>query len=312
MTFKRCAGVLSLAVMVLAVSGCPGSDENSTHAGLVVHLAEVHAEAKPGGVPLESSGIQNSVLVQGGYDQAGLEHHDVADGAGHLFSIYRAYLVLDQLALVPCTSVADLPRKVLDGLLGRAEAHAGHGSEPVGGRALDKPNVVDIVTQDEFLLPLGDIAVASGRYCGMRAALVRLSGDGYGKPAYAAASGDDPITVPEVPDLSGRVFSLRGDYCVETDDAGACLRRVKVDVDEGGLVEPMVRTFMFDQPMGLSGDLREAYVAVGIAYGEWVKDIDVTRLAADENERQRLLDNIANSIHIRAKGLGGLPVNGAP
>lgn len=309
MTFKRRSGYLVMFIAVLALAGCPGGDEEGVQSGLVLHLAEVHGETEPGGVPLDSTGVQNSAAVQGGYDQTQLEHHDIRDENGRFLSLYRAYLVLDRLELVPCTSLAQLPRRMIDTLIGTAEAHAGHGAEPVGGRSLDKPNVIDIVTQDGFILPLGDLAVAPGRYCGLRVSLVRLAGDAYGKPAFAAASNDDPITSPEVPDLAGKIFSIKADYCAEVDGVGECTRRVRVDVDDDALNEPAARTLDFDRPLDVNADLREVYIAVGIAYGDWLQDVNITLLTSDIAERQKVLDNIAASLHIHSQGLGELPAN---
>ncbi|MEK7322269.1 MAG: hypothetical protein AABZ84_04230 [Pseudomonadota bacterium] len=309
MIFKRRGVYALLFISALALTGCPGGDENTVQSGLVLHFAEVHGETLPGGVPLDATGVQNSAAVHGGYDQAQLEHHDIRDKNGRFLSLYRAYAVLDRLELIPCTSLTQLPRRVLDTLIGTAEAHAGHGTEPVGGRALDKPNVIDIVTQDGFILPLGDAAVAPGRYCGLRVSLVRLAGDAYGKPVFATASNDDPTTSPEVPDLAGRIFSIKADYCAEVDGVGECIRRVKVDADDDALNEPAVRTLDFDRPLEINADLREAYIAVGIAYGDWLQDVDITLLVSDIAERQKVLDNIAASLHIYSHGLGELPAN---
>lgn len=298
--------IAPLAALLLA--GCLGPDENTIQSGLTMHLGEVHAEAKPGAAPLESSGIPNSAQVQGGYDQT-LEHHVIADANGRLLSLYRAYVGLGGLELVPCPGIARLSSRLLDMLVPDAAAHAGHGSEPVGGRALDRPNVIDIVTQDEFVLPLGDAATAPGSYCGVRVAVVPVTADAYGKPDAAPASADDPITVPEVPELTDRIFSMRADYCAQVDGLGTCTHRVRVDVDDVGLAAPAVVSLDFGQPLDLHANRREVYAAIGIAYGEWVQDVDVSRLATDTAERQRLLDNIAGSLHVRYTGLGGLPIN---
>jgi len=51
--------------------------------------------------------------------------------------------------------------------------------------------------------------------------------------------------------------------------------------------------------------LRGAYVALGIADGEWVKDIDVTGLASGAEEHQKLLATIVVSLYIRAEGSHG-------
>ena len=88
-----------------------------------------------------------------------------------------------------------------------AEAHAGHGAEPVGGRGLDKPNVIDIVTQDGYYLALGDLAVAPGSYCGVSVTLGRLNGEAYGKLAKGILVLDTPHFVKTAPD--GR-FRLEG------------------------------------------------------------------------------------------------------
>jgi hypothetical protein len=316
MTFNGYAGVLCLACILL--SGCPGQDDNVAEPGLSVHFAEVHVEQRlsagaaaqaASAVKANAVAVKSAAAVAGGYDKASLEHHDIIDGSGHLLSLYRAYLVLDEIELVPCMSLAQLPRLLLDGLIPAARAHAGHGAEPVGGRALDKPNVIDIVTQDEYLLPLGDHAAAPGRYCGVRVWLARFAGDGYGQPATAPASQDDPTTVPDVPDLSGKAFALRADYCALDDGAGTCLMRAKVDIDDDGLTVPAALTLSLDQPLEVNATRRNAYVAIGIAYGEWVHDVDVSLLANDAYEKQKLFDNIAASIHVYSQGLGDLPVN---
>lgn len=307
MIFERCLGSLLLAAGATALSAC--MEDNSIDPGLTVHLAELHASARAGEEAVEATVTPSSVLVTGGYDQANLEKHPIRDVNGRSLTLYRAYLVVDGLELVPCAGLAALPGRLLEGLVPAAQAHAGHGSEPVGGRALDKPNVIDIVTQEEFILPLGDQAIAPGRYCGVRVALVRLASEAYGKPAYAPASNDTPTRVPEVPELAGRIFALRADYCAQTDGAGLCLERVKVDVDDGGLPEPAPLTLAFDAPLTLDAARREAYLIVGIAHGEWVRDVDVTRLGSDAGELQKLLDNIAASIHVHARGLGPLPPN---
>jgi len=292
---------------MLAVSGCGG--ENSIEPGLSVHMAEVHTEGRPGETVVTPTVIPGSGTEQGGYDQVNLEKHPIRDVNGRTLLLYRAYLVLDNVELVPCIGLADLPRILLDSLIATARAHAGHGSEPVGGRALDKPNVIDIVTQEGFILPLGNKAMAPGRYCGVTVAPVRLAGEAYGKPGFAASSNDSPTTLPEVPEMAGRLFAIRADYCDETNGSGQCTRRVKVDIDDSGLTLPSVRSLQFDQPLDLNATLREVFVAVGIAHGEWARDVDVTRLSSDAGERQKFLNNIAASFHVNSKGLGELPPN---
>lgn len=307
MTYKRHIGAFLIIAGAAALCGC--NEDNSIESGLTVHLAELHTSARPGAEAVEVTVTPSSDLVQGGYDQANLEKHPIRDVNGRSLALYRAYVVLDGLELVPCTSLASAPQRLLDALFPSAHAHAGHGSEPVGGRSLDKPNVIDIVTQEEFILPLGDLPIAPGRYCGVRVGLVRLAGEAYGKPDYAPASTDDPTTVPEIPEMAGRIVSIRADYCAQTDGSGLCTQRVKVDVDDGGLAEPGAVTLDFDQPLELSATLREAFLVVGIAHGEWVRNVDITRLDSDAGELQKLLDNIAASIHVYASGLGELPPN---
>lgn len=316
------ASATALLYVTMCLTGCPGMEDNEMEDGLVIHIAETHSEA----LTVTSTTTANTLTettvlaaaadntftvaaVGGGYDNAGLEHHNVLDGNGHLVSLYRAYVVIEDIDLVPCTELSRLPRLLFDAIISTAHAHAGHGSEPVGGRSLDKPNVIDIVTQDEYYLPLGDIAAAPGRYCGVRVALARFPGDGYGKPHSVPASSDDPTTIPEIPDMNGRLFALRADYCSVDDGLGNCLLRSKIDIDDSGLNNPEAITITFNQEIEISSDLREAYIAVGIAYGTWLENVDASLLTTSPIERQKLLDNIAGSLHIYSKGLGDLPAN---
>lgn len=325
MIFKRSIGLVTVAAVFL-LSGCPGLEENNIESGLTVHFAEVHLEqqlttlaagvtqviASPEAAAADvSAGLVTALAISapGGYDFDNLEHHDIVDNNSHLFSMYRMYVVLDKVELVPCSSVSQLPKIIFNSIFPAAQAHAGHGAEPVGGRSLDKPNVIDIVTQDEYILPLGDLAAAPGKYCGLRVSFSRLGADSYGKPEPTPPSSDDPITSPEVPELSGKMFALRADYCSTPDGAGGCAGRTKVDIDDSGLVIPAARTVSFVQPLELSETRRSVYVAIGIAYGNWVHDVDVSILNSDLYERQKLLNNIADSIHVYSKGLGDLPIN---
>lgn len=308
MISERLGRLLRTAAIPLAATACNGE---SIEEGLTVHLAEVHLEARPGAAHLTPTLIPNADNVTGGYDQDGLEKHPIRDVNGTVVALYRAYLVIDGLELAPCPSppiAAALGTALLNALVPAAHAHAGHGAEPVGGRSLDQPNVIDIVTQEGFVLPLGDMAIAPGSYCGLRVALVRLAGEGYGKPEFAPASPEDPVTSPEVPDLAGRMFALRADYCAQT-DAGRCVQRVRVDIDDDGLAEPSPVTLEFAQPLLIDATFREVYVALGVSYGEWMQNIDVTQLAGDPDQRQQLLDNIVGSLYVNGAGLGALPVN---
>jgi hypothetical protein len=296
------------------LTACPGTDDNQQTEGLTVHWGETHYSA-----------VENSsqpAPASGGYAQAQLEHHDIRDQNGIQLSVYRAYLVINQLELVPCTSIAQQPYKHFDAsfaqtvfsflkpglhfFIPNAFAHAGHGIEPVGNRGLDKPNVIDITTQDQFTLALGDAPIAAGRYCDIKVSLVRLSQDAYGKPDPIAASQNDPITTPEIPDMSGRMFSLRADYCAtrEEDD---CLHRERVDIDDTGLSEPLTETIALKSPIEISRTLDEIYIIVGIDYSQWLENIDIKQLSQSHTERQKLAQNIYRSFHVYGQGLGELP-----
>ena len=99
------------------------------------------------------------------------------------------------------------------------------------------------------------------------------------------------------------------DYCSTTDGAGGCLGRSKIDIDDTGLTLPEEQTITFAQPLEIGGSVRHAYIAVGIAYGEWMHDVNAALLTSDMNERQKLFNNIASSLHVYSKGLGDLPAN---
>ncbi len=316
MIFKRLVHIVCVGTVMASFSGCIGTGDNSQQAGLEVHIAEVHVETAaapmlmarlPVGAISEAP-LPLVVPLDNGYDHDHLEHKEIHDKNGRQLSIYRAYVVINNIELEPCFSITQLPRMLGNGLVPMAAAHGGSAAE-VGDRNLDAPNVIDILTQDENFMPLGDIAIAPGRYCGARVSFVRLASIGYGIPEYEAASADNPITEPETPDMSGKIFAIRADYCAAIDGLGACTQRIRVDVDDNGLNEPQTQTIAFDQPLEISARYSEVYVALGIAYGEWLSDVDITMLASDAGEQQKLLNNIAGSLHIYEKGIGEVPVN---
>jgi hypothetical protein len=208
--------------------------------------------------------------------------------------------------------VSQLPRRLLDLVIPQAAAHAGHGTPAVGGRSLDKPNVIDILAEEYDLLTLGDLPIPPGRYCGVQVKFARATGDAYGMPAHAPAVGDNPVTTPEIPEMTGRMFALRADYCSTDDGAGNCATRTAIDFDDAGLALPAAASAEFDTPLEFNSSLRSGHVAFGIAYGEWFEDVDATLLGVDATERQKLLNNISGSIHVYSTGNGDLPNNPVP
>ena len=297
----KAKNVVGLGLLVAALNGCAGNDDNAAEAGLVLHVAQTHYQ--------KNEVVGATELAAGGYAQNTLEHHTLRDQNGVELSLYRTYLVLDDIRLLPCTSLAQLPSRLLNFVLPSAMAHAGHGTEPVGGRALDKPNVIDLITQDGFILPLGDTAIAPGRYCDVQVSLVRLAGEGYGQPQFLVASNDDPISEPEVPEMGGKIFAMRADYCAQRNGSQSCLQRQQVNIDDTGLTEPLTQTLPLLAPLDINATLREAYITIGIEYDGWLANIDATLLKNDVNERQKLLDNISASFRVFNQGLGDLPVN---
>lgn len=289
----------------LLLAGCPGNEDNQVTEGIHVHLGETHLEASTRAAPVTRSG-------SGGYDDGALPHHVLHDGSERAIKVYAGWLVLDEINLQPCVSLGmrlrNLPVTLLDALIPGAYAHAGHGNVPVGGRALDAPNVIDILTEDGYMLPLGDLATAPGRYCGVQVKVTRLAGIAYGKPEPEAASADDPVSDPGVPDLAGLGFALRADYCAETND-GTCTRRARIEVDDHDLPDTGVLTLDFAQPLQLSADIREAAVVIGIDYARWFADLDATQLMDDASVRAHLQQNIQRSLYVYASRYGELPKN---
>ncbi len=322
MTPRRASG-LALLVLCNLLAACPGGGSNEIMPGVRVRFAEIHMEAQDSAVhdataasakqtEPASPAPEPAADFKAGYDHD-FDHHHVSDKNGSGFAMYRIYLVLDQLQLVQCPSLARGPGLLLNGLLGVADAHEGGGPEPVGGRALDKPNVIDLLAQDNTTLALGDAAIQPGRYCGARVSLVRLAGDAYGKPAFVADEGDPPA--PGHPDMAGKAFAIKADYCsqhgvpTEVLPNGPCVELSTVDVDDGGTIIPAFLERSFDHPLVLTSANREGHVRLGIAYGDWVHDVDITKLGSDAAERQKLLDNILESIHLHAVGRGAPPAD---
>jgi hypothetical protein len=337
MTFKRSAALVGISAGLLALSGCPGLEENEIQEGVSARLAVMHSEEPipalgrsiarkdsgnearsldrvaaipPPGDPTNAG--QTIVAFSGGYASSSLEHHTVADVSNRPVAIYRAYLVIDDIKLVKCTSVSQLPQKLLDLFISKAAAHAGHGTPAVGGRSLDKANVIDILAEEYDLLTLGDLPIPLGRYCGVQVSFARASSDSYGKPTAAPAVGDNPVTTPDIPEMTGRMFALRADYCSVDDGSGNCLTRAEVDFDDSGLALPGTATVEFATPLEFNATLRSGHVAFGIAYGEWFDGVDATLLASDSGERQKLLDNISGSFHVYSTGNGELPDDPVP
>lgn len=311
MTFKLfCSAATSVLLAGLLIS-CGG--ENHIESGISIQVGETHSETLPGDDYATPSLLPNNASVNGGYDSLSLEKHPLRDITGRVVSLYSAYVVIDEVQLRPCSSLAEGAARMLRGVAGlivpAAYAHAGHGSEPLGGRALDKPNVINIVTQEGFILPLGELPLAPGSYCGINLSMRPLWRDAYGLAEAEEASTDNPISNPGVPDMTGRMLYLQSDYCAELNDANECIYRVRVDIDDGGLPEPTTITINFASPLQLDAERRQGFAIVGIAYGQWLHNVDITRLSGNATELNKLLNNIASSFYAYETGLGGLPAN---
>jgi len=300
MIFRQINVAIFLFIGLLLLAGCPGLDEEKIESGIVVSFAELHLADKTSAqskVSVNSASSISARATEGGFDD-NLPKRDIVDVNGKTVSLYRAYVMLDGIKLVACTDISAIPKMILNSIFPVANAHTSEGGEAVNGRGLDRPNVIDILTEDNESLALGNVSIAPGKYCGITVSVVRLVDGAYGKPEVEAESNDNPTSKPGIPDLSGFIFSAKADYCTAFDSNNDCVTKSKLNLNDRGTPQPLSKTIQFDQAIELNASQREANVVIGIEYGNWMKDVDASLVGADNDEIQKMLDNIVESIYV--------------
>jgi hypothetical protein len=217
---------------------------------------------------------------------------ELEDAAGHDVELHAAYVVLDQFQLIECSSVATIFKRGLQGLIGQAYAadghDHGHGHDddrpevPDDQRNLNRPHVIDLASESESPLVLGNARITEGRYCGLRLSIVPAADDAFGLPEGLSMSG------------TGFYFDW------EQDIDGAVSDRV---VDSSSIALPHTMVLNFEEPLLINANTK--HVVIGLHIAHLFEDVDLSA-ASDAEMPAALLEGLEHALEIIDQGDGSI------
>ncbi len=217
-----------------------------------------------------------------------LVHHDGsggerADGEARVFftnlgyqiSITSAYVSVEAVELVPCTTAAR-SRSLLSRMQSVAHAH-----DPVASPLLlEAPAVIDLMVGDRDVIPLGVMSPPPGNYCGAR---VHLS------PATA-----DAAALAGAPELAGQTLRIRGTFVPPGGGEPMPFELTAADLADAHY--EFVTLEGFQTVLELSAETLDGDVAVGLDYNLWFENVEL--LTFPEGVlRDQVVSNVLRSIH---------------
>ena len=216
------------------------------------------------------------------------EHMALEDAAGHSVELHAAYVVLDQFQLIECSSIATALQRSLQGLIGQAYAADGHDhghdddrpEVPDDQRNLNRPHVIDLSSESEAPLVLGNARITEGRYCGLRLSIVPAASDAFG--------------LPEGLSMIGTGFYI--DW--EQDIDGAVSDRV---ADSSGMALPHTMVLNFEEPLSINANTQ--HVVVGLHLAHLFEEVDLST-TPDSAMPAALLEGLEHALEIIDQGEG--------
>lgn len=208
-----------------------------------------------------------------GAKQGGSEIKTFRRGDGMRIDLDAGLLSLVPVALQRCDGSSASLGDRLDALspLAAAWAHGGGGETPAGA--------INVVKEDGTVFDLGSLLPAPGEYCGVQVERVPGVDETFG--GYSVVVG--PCYYPGTVGL--------GDVEADAVEDHSC-----VEVQAGTEVRSF--TLPFTWPVTLDAANRELSLTVVVRYEEWFDGIDMVTLVSDPAQQQRLLDNIAETMHV--------------
>ncbi|MGB1580299.1 MAG: hypothetical protein ACPHER_02180 [Nevskiales bacterium] len=306
------------ALLIPLLTACPESDGDGNSDGRVqIALSQVHAEHdheedeedhdheeaeechehEEGEEGHEHEEAEECHEHEEGEDhehEEGEEDHEhdteLEDAAGHVVELHSAYVVLDQFQLIECSSITATLKRSLQGLIGQAFAADGHnhdhdhGSDrpevPDDQRNLNRPHVIDLASESEESLVLGNARIVEGQYCDLRLSIVPAADDAFGLPE----------------DLSMNGIGFYFDF--EQDIDGEISERV---VDSTGMALPHTVTLRIEEPLVVSANTQ--HLVIGLHLAHLFEEIDLST-ATDAEVRAALLEGLAGALEIIDQGAG--------
>lgn len=202
---------------------------------------------------------------------------------GELIQLEAGLANLYPLALQRCPTARSMARQwmlaALDGLMPAAQAHGGHALEA-------PPGVFDAVGKaDGEAQALGSLGAGDGSYCGLRLALLPVSGGEIGGKSVAVG----PCYYSQSAGLPAAAAALTSHECWSSQVAGGSQERV----------------VSFAQPLAIAGTAREYHVHLTVNYNRWFDGVDMAALkAGDAQALAQLGDNLLASLEAEAEAHG--------
>lgn len=189
--------------------------------------------------------------------------------------------------LAPCANTAARLKTLTDALnpIGTATAHGDSGGEAPAG-------AIDAAAAAGTEFDLGSLLARPGTYCGLVVELQPGTDSGHdAKHGGTLDTSLDGVAVNVAP------CYYPGTVGLSDQDAAAVTAHACIQAKAAPLAKTV--TLPFAAPVTLDGRHRMLTLSVAARYEEWFDGIDMTRLATDSTEQDRLAGNIAAALHVR-------------
>jgi len=205
-------------------------------------------------------------------EKAGATTKHEADATTQVFSradgrqieLQKGLMNLVPFELEPCGVALQL--NPLDWLLPTAHAHAGEEHDGEGGEAAGA--IIDVSAADGTRWELGEFSPPAGKYCGLRAALV---------PVVAGTALPDGVAA-----MSGGLYTSS---CYYYESPADTTKHYCFKLDVPGGSDDVV--LVFDRPLLLSSEHKEATVTVTVQYDRWFDGLDLEGYPADGTAEEK-------------------------
>ncbi len=267
-TSRLCAGLVAFA-LCLGLAGCNGDGSSKPGIRVMTQTTYLTSDTPSGDPDGTTDPAQEPSAIKPLYRDDNM-----------YIQLQLGLVNLQVTDLVKCESViARAAGRTLDFLFPAAHAHTAHiPSGPAG--------VIDVLKPDLLVWDLGVQGAQAGQYCGLELRIAPLRS---AAEAEVEMAGQSLLVSPcYYPDTAGTPRSP-----LDSQASHSC-----IEVAYQGEASA---TVLFAQPLVLNSEHRGAHLMLATAYDRWFDGLDMTLLADDLEQQEKLADNILASFYLYAQ-----------